>query len=110
MKSNDFWLGVDKMIAKGFFTIRTHGSFLLKLEEIRNYKNESCHSTQLAETSRTNTITWRRDLYFHRIVTVHFCDVANCRTTRRRVVRRNYKRHGKIVRPINVIALVSRDA
>ena len=31
--------------------------FVLKLEEIRNFKNESCHSTQLAETSRTNTIT-----------------------------------------------------
>jgi hypothetical protein len=34
------------------------GFFVLKLEEIRTFKNDSCHSTKLAETSRMSTITW----------------------------------------------------
>jgi hypothetical protein len=39
-------------------------NFFAKIEEkeIRNFKNESCHSTQPDETSRTNTITW---MVFH---------------------------------------------
>jgi hypothetical protein len=36
---------------------KSHGGFLLlKLEEVRKFKNESCHSTQLNEMSKTNTI------------------------------------------------------
>jgi hypothetical protein len=46
----------------------SHCGFLLKFEEIRNFKHESCHSIQLAKTSRMNNITCfskRRELLLH---------------------------------------------